>query len=224
MQPAEIYAVCRTRLLELAPTLSEDDRDARLPATPPWTVVDGYRHLAGVCADVLDGVMDRAGTPSWTSVQVVSRAKRSLAAVCDEWSARAPALEVKMAEGGDSMAFLAFDVWTHEQDIRDAAEVGAVRDDELPPALAALALQTFAPRYAKSGAPALEVVVDDGPPVVLGAGPPAVALGTSAYELLRILFGRRSREQVGEAAWTGDNTRALDALHIFDFPLHPIHD
>ena len=85
-------------------------------------------------------------------------------------------------------------------------------------------IESFAPRYAKSGAPSVEVFVDDGPAVVLGSGVPSVSLRTSAYELMRILFGRRSREQVSKADWAGEHTRVMEALHIFDFPPYPIDD
>ena len=108
--PADIYRDCRLQLLALAPSLSSEQLSASLPATPPWTVADGYRHLAGVCADFLDGVMDGAGLPEWTAAQLRSRSGQSISHVCDEWSARGPVLETQTAEAGPAMGFLAFDV------------------------------------------------------------------------------------------------------------------
>src|SRR4051812_31883819 len=117
MEAAEIYAACRGRLLDLAATLTSEQQAAPLAATPPWTVLDGYRHLAGVCADVLDGRMDGAGSPEWTAAQLAARAGASIDEVCAEWSVRGPELEARVAAAGRAMAFTAFDVWTHEQDI-----------------------------------------------------------------------------------------------------------
>jgi uncharacterized protein (TIGR03083 family) len=219
MELCDLYAACRNELLGLAPSLSAEQSNASLAATPPWTVLDGYRHLAGVCADFLDGVMQGAGSPEWTAMQVTSRQSLTLDEVCDEWKARGPMLEEQMADAGPTMGFLAFDVWTHEQDIRAAIGSRGVRNDERVRSLAALAMNMFGGRYEASGAPALMVLLD-GEPHLLGAlgTNPEVTLGTSAYELLRIIFGRRSADQISRANWTGDFTSVIDALHIFDLP------
>jgi uncharacterized protein (TIGR03083 family) len=221
VEPSDIYSASRTRLLDLAPTLSADQLGAPLPATPPWVLVDAYRHLTGVCADVLDGTMENAGTPQWTAVQIDKRSDKNLADICAEWAERAPDLDARVVQAGRKMAFVAFDTWTHEQDVRAAAGVGGARD-EIADGLALIALETFNPRYSASGAPALKVDLADS--VVLGdAGPdgPAITLTTTPYELLRMIFGRRSRAQMEAADWSGsaaDRDSAIDALHLFDMP------
>jgi uncharacterized protein (TIGR03083 family) len=224
MDVSDIYTACRTRLVDLAPTLTTDQLDQPLAATPPWTVLDGYRHLTGVCVDVVDGNLDNAGSPEWTAAQLHGRSDKSIDDVLDEWRARGPELDARVEHAGNAMAFVAFDAWTHGQDIR--AAVGEPRaDDELAAPLAELALDTFAPRYAKSGAPAVRVVVD-GNERVLGAGEPAVTLDTSAYEFLRIVFGRRSTAQLEAAGWSGagDPAPVIAAIHLFDPPPVDIAD
>ena len=217
--PDEIYRECRLQLLELVPCLSTEQSAALLPATPPWTVTDGFRHLAGVCANFLDGVMDGAGGPEWTAAQLRSRAANSLTEVCDEWAERGPLLETQMAEAGPAMGFLAFDVWTHEQDIRAAIGGRGVRSDARVGALADFALELFEPRYLASGAPPLLILIDGEAHVLGGLGAdPEITLGTSAYELLRIIFGRRSSRQITAAHWTGNPTASIEALHVFDLP------
>ena len=223
MEPSEIYAAARDRLLALGPTLHAAQVAAPLAATPPWTVLDGYRHLAGVCSDVLDGVTEGGGSPAWTATQLASRAGCSLDDVCAEWARRGPELDARIAAAGRAMAFPAFDAWTHGQDIRAAVGLDRPRDDPAVPALAELALATFAARYAASGAPAVEVVVD-GTPHRLGDGEPDVVLTTTSYEILRIIFGRRSRPQVEANDWTGDRDPVVDALHLFDHPGRDIAD
>jgi uncharacterized protein (TIGR03083 family) len=153
---------------------------------------------------------------------LAARAQRSIDEVCAEWSARAPELEERMRAAGEALSFLAFDAWTHEQDIRAAVGVGGARD-ELAPALASVALRTFGPRYAGGGAPAVSVVVD-GEPNALGEGAPAATLDTSAYELLRIIFGRRSDDQIKAAGWAGDCEKPIAAIHLFDPPKVDIAD
>ncbi|MEY2421906.1 MAG: hypothetical protein QOI95_1973 [Acidimicrobiaceae bacterium] len=223
MEPAEIYAACRARLLGIAPSLSGEQLDAPLAATPPWTVLDGYRHLAGVCADFLDGRLEGAGTPDWTAAQLAARATGTIDDVCEEWASRGPELDARLEAGGEALAFLVFDVWTHEQDIRAAVGRAGVRDDEHVPALASLALTTFGPRYAGGGAPTISVIVD-GEPRSLGEGEPAATLDTTAYELLRIIFGRRSEAQINGAGWSGDCAKPIRAIHLFDPPQQDITD
>lgn len=223
MDVVDIYATCRTRLLDLAPTLSTEQLAAPLAATPPWSVLDGYRHLTGVCVDVLDGNMDGAGSPEWTAAQLAARAGASIDDVCAEWSGRGPELDERVATAGQAMAFTAFDAWTHEQDIRAAVGLGGLRDDTLVPALAALTLATFGGRYSSGGAPPVTVVVD-GAAQVLGDGEPVATLDTTSYELLRIVFGRRSEAQITAARWSGECAEPIKAIHLFDPPPHDITD
>lgn len=229
MEPSDIYIASRSRLLALAADLTPEQLDAPLPATPPWVVADAYRHLTGVCADVLDGAMDGAGTPEWTAAQIAKRCDADVGDVCAEWGSRAADLDTRVAQAGRAMSFVAFDAWTHEQDVRAATGVGGARD-EMATALAAIALETFQQRYAKSGAPAL--LVDTGTETVVlgtadGDSSPPVTLTTTPYELLRMIFGRRSRIQMEAANWTGslaDRDSAIDALHLFDMPPIDIDD
>lgn len=223
MDLAEIYSTSRSRLLELALSLPPDRLDAPLPATPPWTVLDGYRHLTGVCADVLDGSLDGAGSPAWTAAQLAARGDRSLAGVCAEWAQRGPQLDARLAAAGTSMAFVAFDAWTHGQDIRAGVGQSAIPDEDLVISLALVALATFGRRYASCGAPTVRVVIGSDEHV-LGDGDPAATLYTTAYELLRIIFGRRSRAQVEAAGWSDASAAAIEAIHLFDFPEHDIID
>jgi uncharacterized protein (TIGR03083 family) len=223
MKPAEIYATSRARLLDIAPSLSVEQLAAPLPATPPWTVVDGYRHLTGVCADFLDGRLEGAGTPDWTAAQLAARASLSIDEVCSEWASRGPEVDARLEAAGEALAFLVFDVWTHEQDIRAAVGHAGVRDHDHVSALASLALTTFGPRYTGGGAPAISVIVD-GQPHMLGEGEPSATLDTTPYELLRIIFGRRSDAQIAAAGWSGDSAEPIGAIHLFDPPPADITD
>ena len=218
MGPAQIYATSRRRLLALAPELSEEQRGAPLPPTPPWTVTDGYRHLTGVCCDVLTGNMPQGGpfdADAWTAAQLAARADWPLERVCDEWTERGPALDAMIEAAGPKMAFAALDAWVHEQDVRAATGVGALHDDELLPGLVALTVGAAGRFYTSQDGPTLQLVVD-GQEHTVGDGEPAATLATSGYELMRIVFGRRSPAQIEAADWSGpEAARARQAITLF---------
>jgi uncharacterized protein (TIGR03083 family) len=227
MGPAEIYTTSRRRLIDLATALSAEQETAPLPPTPPWTVADGYRHLAGVCCDVLDGNMPAGGAleaADWTAAQVAARAEWPLAQVCEQWAERAPALDAKVEEAGAAMAFVALDAWTHEQDIRAAAGVGALHDDELLPGLVALTVGAAGRFYTTNGGPTLRLVIE-GKEHTVGEGEPAATLEASPYGFMRIVFGRRSEAQIAAADWSGpDAASAQQAIHLFPPPAFDLAD
>jgi uncharacterized protein (TIGR03083 family) len=227
MGPAEIYATSRRRLLELAPDLSDAQQAAALTPTPPWTVVDGYRHLTGVCCDVLEGSMPAGGpldAEAWTAAQLAARADWTLDQVCEQWQARAPELDAKVEEAGRAMAFVALDSWTHEQDIRAAAGVGALHDDSLLPGLVDLSVRSARHFYTPNGGPTLRLVLD-GDEHTLGEGDASATLETSPYTFMRIVFGRRSEAQIAAADWSGaDAGAAQQAIHLFPPPPMDVHD
>ena len=64
MGTAEVYELTRSRLLVLGRDLGAEAALRAVPALPGWTVKDAFAHLCGLCADVLDGRMDGAGSPT----------------------------------------------------------------------------------------------------------------------------------------------------------------
>ena len=221
MDPAATYATSRQRLLDLAPSLSADQRAASLPATPPWTATDAYRHLAGVCADVLAGNMPAsgpAGGDAWTAAQLEQRADWPLEQVCEQWAAQGSELDARITAAGPAMGFVALDSWTHEQDVRAATGVGGMHDCPSLPTLIDLTLGGAGAFYLSKGGPTLRLVLD-GEERLLGDGEPGAELRTSPYELMRMVFGRRSTAQIAAADWSGAQAEtAQGALHLFDPP------
>ena len=224
MQTVELYPANRARLLELADRLSDQEAATSVPALPGWTVKDAYAHLTGLCADILDGNMEGAGTPSWTAKQVGDRADRSLADVCAEWAARGPDLDTWLHDRDDQgTAFVGYDVWNHHQDIRSAGGQPGERDTEQLRYLASSALAAFDRRFRDAATPALHVITDT-TERDLGDGTPEATLHASDYEILRILFGRRSQPQIEGARWDGDPAPYLDHLHLFELPTADLTD
>ena len=223
MQWTDAYATTRQRLLAQAEILDDRAAKAAVPALPGWSVKDAYAHLTGVCADVLAGNLEGGGTSAWTARQVAERAERPLVSVCAEWSDRGAEIDGWVAAAEDRAAFVCFDVWSHEQDIRGAVGLAGDRDDERAHYLVAKALETFDRRVTDAGVPAVRVVTETLDRVV-GAGDPAASLHTVDYELLRILFSRRSRAQILRADWEGDPQPSLGPLHLFDLPVSDLAD
>jgi uncharacterized protein (TIGR03083 family) len=215
---ATSYATTRGALVALGRALDAEQIHRSVPALPGWTVKDAYGHLAGGCADVLDEHLDGAGSDTWTATQVAARADAPFAAVLDEWEARGPSLDdwIRSAPPSRSM-FLALDAWSHEQDIRAAIGGRGVRDDERVRYLAEISREVFDGRFRNAGAPALRLIEPVGE-FTLGDGDPSVVLRIDDYELMRMIFGRRSLGQLLAADWDGDPVRLVEHLHLFPLP------
>jgi uncharacterized protein (TIGR03083 family) len=223
MDVAWLYSTTRGQLLDLAQTMDDTQAGLDVPALPGWTVKDAYSHLTGLCADILDGNMEGAGEPAWSARQVAERADRSLAEVSAEWAERGPELDEWLEASEEPPMFVAYDVWSHQQDILGALGQRGERDDDRVQDLAASALAAFSDRFIAEGAPALYVVGDE-VESILGEGAPAATLHIDDYELMRILFGRRSLDQIQAADWTGDEDPYIDHLHLFPLPAHDLVD
>jgi uncharacterized protein (TIGR03083 family) len=223
MDVATVYGTTRGRLLELAGTLTGAQAELPVPATPGWTVKDAYAHLAGLCADILDERMEGAGEPSWSARQVAERSELSLAEIAAEWAERGPELDDWLEDRDEAPMFVVYDVWTHEQDILGALGQRGERDDEGLQDLAASALAAFNQRFIAEGVAPLHVIGDQ-VECVLGDGEPTATLHIDDYELMRILFGRRSYQQIEAADWDGDESRFIDHLHLFALPERDLVD
>jgi hypothetical protein len=146
-----------------------------------------------------------------------------LAEIAAEWGERGPELDGWVEEQEEAPMFLAYDAWTHEQDILGALGLRGERDSEHLQDLAAAALTAFSDRFTAEDAPALQVIGDE-VECTLGEGDPQVTLNIDDYELMRILFGRRSLNQIKAADWSGDETRYIPHLHLFPLPARDIID
>jgi uncharacterized protein (TIGR03083 family) len=214
---ADRYAEGRARVVELTQTLSADQASAPVPGTPKWTVIELMSHAIGSGLDLAAGNFDGAGGEEWTQAQVEARRGRSIADLLAEWDAAYSDVDHKI-RAGQIPSPVAFDLITHEQDLRGA--IGAAPlDDE--PALAYV-LDGFGGRAvavaAKAGLPDLELR-DEACGWSLGT-PGGTCLNASKFEIFRSLAGRRSGAQVAAMEWTGDAAPYLDLLS----PFGPLRD
>ncbi len=212
------YRTLRAELTALAADLTAEDLTTPVPALPGWTVHDTYAHLAGVCADILDGRLAEPKDAAWTGGQVDARRHTPTADILTEWNERAPQLEALMDDPiGRGTVFCVFDVFHHTHDIRGALNRPAGRDSEQAAFVAATMAKLHRKPWAAAGRPPIVLATTSGS-WQLGTGEPVATLTTTDFELSRLLIGRRSTTQMLAAGWTGDPSPVLGHLPAFGPP------
>lgn len=213
---AAIYRESRLRLLALAPTLSDEQLATVTPTCPDWTVKDIYGHLTGLAAEVVDGRIENRGAPDRTAVQVASRRDRTIEEVCAEWGGLGDAIEAVIEDGGRVLTPLAIDVWTHEQDLANAAGVESGRDGA-GLFLAMNSAWALKSKLRDEGIAPLRVL--SGPiDWVIGDGEPGATLALPEYEMARAFMARRSIAQLRAYDWDGDAGPYLEHIPFFEPP------
>lgn len=209
---AAVYRTARERLTMLAPTLKPEHLATAVPTCPGWSVQDVYAHLAGLSSDVVGGEVARPGSPEATAAQVGDRKGTSIGELTSEWSANAPEIERRLA-GGTASPRLAIDAWSHDQDVHNA--LGIVSGRAGPGLeLTVSGVWRLKRILAEAGIPPLRIVTADHD-WTLGDGEPATMLTIDAYELARMLLGRRSRAQMLGYEWDGDPEPYVTMLPAF---------
>jgi uncharacterized protein (TIGR03083 family) len=206
-------------MIEFADGLSGDQLATRVPALPAWTVRDTYAHLAGVCAEVVDGTLTGRATDEDTARQVADRADRAVPELCAEWTERGPELEQLLAgEKGYRYNLMVFDAWNHEQDVLGALSLPQYRGCPTTPLVAATLTDLFIRFWRKAElSPAVRLVTPTGD-WVMGVGEPVATLRTNDFDLVRMLSGRRTLNEMAALDWTGEPGEVLDRLHLFTPP------
>lgn len=219
MDTAECYRTVRGRMTELAATLTDDQTSVPVPALPAWNVLETYAHLAGVCAEVGGGTLGGPATDADTARQVHARAGRGLAELVAEWNATGPKIEEMLAgPKGYRYYLMVQDSWNHEQDVLGALGLPQRQDDATTRTTATVMGDMYARAWTKlSVTPAVRVKAESGD-WVFGVGEPIAELQITDFELVRMLIGRRTLEEILDAGWTGDPSEAADRLHYFPVP------
>jgi uncharacterized protein (TIGR03083 family) len=201
MDSASVYTRCQDRLLDLAAELTDEQLATPVPALPAWTVRQTYAHLAGVCADVVRGLVPPSDE-TVTARQVAERADADLAAIRAEWLRETPALlEVLARQTRARYSLPALDVWHHENDVRGALGLGAQTQDadQLAHFVLGGLARTWDPEL-----PGVRVLATDtGQEWRLG-GRADLEWRADAFEIARAATGRRSTRQIAAMDWSGD--------------------
>jgi uncharacterized protein (TIGR03083 family) len=194
-----IYRKARARIAELAATLSDEQLQAPVPATPRWTAHELLAHLVGCSADAASGRVDGAPGERWTARHVAERRSRSLGELLDEWERIGPAAESTLTEEQIFGPNIAADAICHESDLHEAFELTRVDREHWQPLLQAMML--FQRKRLRHNPPLL-IRDDEGQQWSCGSGEPTTLLRVDGYELLRAMHSRRSQRQIAAWDWT----------------------
>ena len=196
-----------------------------VPATPAWSVLDAVAHVTGIAADAASGTLPAdvnlleqfrddavvVARDEFADGQVLRRRGRSPAEVIAEWDAAETEVLERMRAGAgtpEGMPFgfdvvLVTDVCVHADDVALALDHPPDRDSAA--SHVALAGYCFGMDYRLRalGLPALALRYGE-KERVLGEGVPGATVTADRWELLRVLAGRRSRDQILALDWAGD--------------------
>ena len=218
MEESSLYAAAHARICELLADLPDDEFTRGVPATPEWSVGDLLSHLSGAAADHVSGRVAGAGTPEWTAVQVATRRGRPAAAVLDEWRSTLPSLlDVIDARPAGSFAPLVADIACHEHDLRAALDRPGERHNALVDRALQLAVMALGGRLRAAGAPGVRLRAE-GTDWEVGDQPVRLTVTADRFTVFRMLFGRRSRAQIGRLDWDADPTPVVHLLPLYPLP------
>lgn len=196
------YVDLRTRVVALLRSLPEADGDRIVPHCPNWTVRDLAAHLVGVPEDILAGRMEGVTTEAWTQSQVERHRGESLAHIAAQWAATAADIDPLLPHvPPPTNSQLVLDAVTHEHDLRHAVGRPGARDSSaIDVALGFL----FDMGERRQSDIATELEHD----------------GLDRFELVRVLTGRRSPEQIERLGLDAGRIVTL----LADSPLTPPQD
>lgn len=216
---ADAYRASRKSLTELL-TGHLDAAGRVVPGSPEWAVRDVVVHVAGGC---LWAARDRAGEKLSAAPEIDGS---DLGRMLAEWAEANDRLDQLLAGGADPLhPMMAFDVFVHELDIREALGTPAPADHPAYPVALDATMSVFGPSLQGRGLPAMRIETP-GAEWVAGEGPVGITLSGHRYDLFRSLTGRRTEEQIGRLAWSADPRPWLPAFTWGPFspPAEPIEE
>jgi uncharacterized protein (TIGR03083 family) len=201
------YAEARQRVTQLARSLSEAEASTPVAACPGWTVHDVVAHLVGLVGDAVEGRLKGIPTDEQTDEQVARHRNVSMNDMLDAWTMFAPPFEDVVRANEVWPAVM--DCVSHEHDMRAALKRPGNRDIPF--------IRLGAKRLARSidVDARVHVTLDDGAVIEAGTGDHTFRLRTTAFEVMRLRLGRRTRNEVLALDWSPDATPIVDKLFVF---------
>ena len=150
---------------------------------------------------------------AWTAKQVADRAGQRQSAVCEEWQLLGPRVDELLSLRGGRLFALVADVWSHEQDIRNA--IGRPDRRDGPGLMLALSVaKAMRPKLSSAGIAPLHLTTPD-VDWTIGEGEPGASVAAPSYEVARAALGRRSADQIRNWRWEGDPSPYLHVFSVF---------
>jgi uncharacterized protein (TIGR03083 family) len=194
-----IYRRARLRVAGLIATLSDEQLQAPVPATPRWTAHELLAHLVGCSADAASGRVDGAPGDQWTARHVAERRCRSVDELLEEWDRIAAAAESTLTDDQIRGPNMAADVICHESDLHETLGLPRVEREHWQPFLD---VRMRHMRNQLRHSTTLLIRDDEGQQWSCGSGEPTTLLRADGYELLRATHSRRSQRQIAAWDWT----------------------
>lgn len=215
---ADVYLDTYERFSRLAGELTEDELEAPVVACPGWSAKDTIGHVTGIAVDLVAG-QGQVADPDSTARQVEDRRSASIGEVLVEWSAAVGPLIELLRAAGSGLTAVAIDLWSHEQDVRNAIGRPGGRDAPGRDLTLKAAISADQRVRAKGLAPMHLVTGDKTWFLGEGAREGAdIRLVLDPYEAARMLMGRRTYEEMAAYPWEGDSAPYLPLLHQFTVP------
>jgi len=225
-----------------------------VPSCPGWSVADVVRHLSGLADDWLNARLEIYASPEWTARQVEEFADAEWPALADVWAELASEFEPLLDEMSQDEAArgeahraralpetittvigsfptrgfpggVVTDAAQHAVDIRTALDLDPRIDTDITRACNRGLLSSIKHLWKVAELPCIEIrVTDTNERHQLGGETPAATVSLSAHELFRSLGGRRSRQQLLELDWVGEQQAvvvAADRLVVPFFAVPP---
>ena len=219
---SEVYLETYRRFSALAAELTSDELAIPVVACPGWSAKDTIGHVAGIAVDLVAGEGTVSASDS-TARQVEERRDRPIGAVLDEWAAAIEPLTALLRAAGSGLTAVAIDLWSHEQDVRNAINRPGGRD--APGLWLTLKAAVSADQKVRAAGLAPMRLVTGEKIWFIGDGAREgadVILELDPYEAARMLMGRRTYEEMAAYAWVGDSAPYLPLIHQFTVPEHPL--
>lgn len=215
MSATEMYRTIQSSVVDLCRSLTAEEATLPIGTCPDWTPKDVLAHVVGIGADFKAGRREGAGGDAWTAAQVESRKDSSIEELLAEWAALGDFLDAFFESEPDLALALVADLVTHEHDIL----LGLGRRGERTGPEVTMSAERYVDRFLdriEKGQLGSTAVVVDG--LRRGAEDAAVVLSGSAFELLRAMTGRRSRDQVAAMNWKGDPGSRIETISAYGSP------
>jgi uncharacterized protein (TIGR03083 family) len=231
------YETGLDQLRSLVESLDESDLATRVPACPLWSVGDLVAHVVGVAEDAARGAyfpdamhawedpaLSRA-REAWTAGHLVRHADRSRDGLLRGLHRHGCQLVTAMRRGdgdqADAPAWLvvapAADLAAHLADLREALDLPPETESAAVRLAFAAYRDWLRQRLAEVGLPGITLSNGDHD-WTLGREPTAGRVTAPAYELFRMITGRRSAEQIRGYEWTTDATPYLPVIAPYPLP------
>jgi hypothetical protein len=200
--PAQLfaaYSATRTRMVQIAQSLSPGDLRQAVPACPLWTVFDLIAHVVSMPAAIGNGESPPGPVTDWLQGLVEARRAQSVDELTEEWlTLDGPIAAILSGPGG----VLFGDLAVHEHDVRSAvgaADHGALEVEVMLPRT----LAGFAKPLRQAGLGAIAVRHDDEMWRSHDAEP-GWTLDVTPWEAVRAINSRRTADELRELPHVGD--------------------